>query len=83
MKNYPKFSLNTEVVVECRMPNPSYKGKVTKISALEVSFYTLSVGDKGHYYYVESDVEENVWVAESRLTLAPAYHDDLDSWDAT
>tara|TARA_R100000908_G_C3715679_1_gene120512 strand:- start:326 stop:553 length:228 start_codon:yes stop_codon:yes gene_type:complete len=75
VKNYPKFSLNTEVVVECRMPNPSYKGRITKVSA--------SVSDKGHYYYVESDVEESVWVAESRLTLAPAYHDDLDSWDAT
>ena len=72
---YPKFSLNTEVVVERRLPSPSYKGRVSKISA--------AVDDKGHYYYIESEHEVSLWVAESRLTLAPAYHDDLDSWDAT
>ena len=75
MKSYPKFSLNTEVVVERKMPNSSYKGKVTKIM--------VASDDKGHYYYVESEVEANLWIAEHRLTLAPAYYDDLDSWDAT
>ena len=75
MKDYPKFSLGTEVVVERRLPSPSYKGKVSKISA--------AVDGKGHYYYIESEYEEPLWVVEDRLTLAPAYHDDLDSWDAT
>ena len=75
--DYPKYSLGTSVVVECKMPNPSFKGRVEKIMA--------GVGGKGHFYYVIPDVptEENLWVAESRLSLAPAYHDDLDSWDAT
>ena len=73
MKNYPKFSLDTEVVVERRLPNPSYKGLVKKIMVHEIGFY----------YYIESEYEEPLWVIEDRLTLAPAYHDDLDSWDAT
>ena len=54
MKNYPKFSLDTEVVVERRLPNPSYKGLVKKIMVHEIGFY----------YYIESEYEEPLWVIE-------------------
>lgn len=73
MDNFPKFSLDDMVVVECQLPNPSYKGVVKKIMVHEV----------GHYYYIEAEHHEPLWVIEGRLKLAPAYYDDLDSWDAT
>ncbi len=70
-----KFPIGSSVVVECRHPRPSYKGKVFEYVA----------GETGLFYRVVPDVpnEETLWVAERRLALAPIYDDGLESWDLT
>ena len=70
MKNFPEFSLDDAVTVDCGDLRKPYEGRVKKIMVHEV----------GHYYYIESESEEDLWVIESRLTKTG---DDLDSWDAT